>query len=218
MRKKEAEQVLQKFVQNKWLIEVVWFPQPGTFRTENSFSLKPYRIQLLSVELGPIRPLVCFNAHRDPMRRTWSLPLARVMWPGHPGQKCRAGTLPGLALWSTDVGPWALWVRAWLWHRTRPSSWSGNLELLFCRRGGTVSPPGGRWGEGTADIQCPVLGSQRNLPSLWWLLSMLHQSGPGVHGPFASTWPQGAERTWGQMLGRSCGCLKGTRQHSCSHF
>lgn len=144
MRKKEAEQVLQKFVQNKWLIEVVWFSQPGTFRTENSFSLKPYRIQLLSVELGPIRPLVCFNAHWDPMRRTWSLPLARVMWPGHPGQKCRAGTAPGLALWSTDVGPWALWVRAWLWHQTRPSSWSGNLELLFCRRGGTVSPPGGR--------------------------------------------------------------------------
>lgn len=104
MRKKEAEQVLQKFVQNKWLIEVVWFPQPGTFRTENSFSLKPYCIQLLSVELGPIRPLVCFNAHWDPMRRTWSLPLARVMWPGHPGQKCRAGTAPGLALWSTDVG------------------------------------------------------------------------------------------------------------------
>lgn len=24
MRKKEAEQVLQKFVQNKWLIEVAW--------------------------------------------------------------------------------------------------------------------------------------------------------------------------------------------------
>lgn len=24
MRKKEAEQVLQKFVQNKWLIEVLW--------------------------------------------------------------------------------------------------------------------------------------------------------------------------------------------------
>lgn len=28
MRKKEAEQVLQKFVQSKWLIEVPWWPSP----------------------------------------------------------------------------------------------------------------------------------------------------------------------------------------------
>lgn len=33
MRKKEAEQVLQKFVQSKWLIEVPWWPSLGSIQS-----------------------------------------------------------------------------------------------------------------------------------------------------------------------------------------
>lgn len=37
MRKKEAEQVLQKFVQSKWLIEVPWRPSPAHLGVQSVF-------------------------------------------------------------------------------------------------------------------------------------------------------------------------------------
>lgn len=56
MRKKEAEHVLQKFVQNKWLIEVfvtVGFPAWLTFIVNHTVSSK-----WVSVELSPFRSLI----------------------------------------------------------------------------------------------------------------------------------------------------------------
>lgn len=105
MRKKEAEQVLQKFVQNKWLIEVRCPVAPRSARRSDpvtNLPPEPHRSQV-SAELGPLTP--CISRPHDP-------PSCGVQ---EPGRKCRTGTTPVRAPGPQTGGLRALWVRAPLW-------------------------------------------------------------------------------------------------------
>lgn len=140
--------MLQKFVQNKWLIEVPCRPRHlGHFRTMRTPPPTARCIQLACVE--PFRSLSCFDAHRDPMSGIFSLPVTRVTCAGGPSQwqsRSRAQVCRSQGL---NSRPWTAWqcgavVRSTAIATPRPGSRSGPGDLVFCvcEWEGTVSPQG----------------------------------------------------------------------------